>query len=88
MVEYTIKMYTDMVLVNGEATGNVRDAQGIYQERYPHRGSIAYPVPKVIERLRERCTFTVNWANCGAPRRRRTINFEEDVLHRVEETVV
>ena len=42
-------------------------------------------IPKVIQRLQERGTFTVNRADCGAPRRRHTPNFEEDVLHRVEE---
>ena len=41
---------------------------------------------KVIQQFRGRGTFTVSRADCGAPRRCRTPNFEEDVLHRVEET--
>ena len=48
--------------------------------------SIAYPVRKVTQRLRERGTFTVNRADCGASRRRHTSIIEEDVLHRIEET--
>ena len=40
-------------------------------------------IVQVIQRPRERGTFTVNRAYCGAPRRSRTPNFEE---HRVEES--
>ena len=81
MVEYTNTEYTDVVLVYGEAAGNGRAARRIYQVTQSHTLFV-----KVIQRLRERGTFTVNRADCGAPRRRRTPNFEEDVLHHVEET--
>ena len=85
MAEYTNKEYTDMVLAYGEAIGNRR--AGIYQERYQHCVSPSHTLfATVIQRLRGRGTFTVNRADCGALRRRRTHNFEEDVLHRVEET--
>ena len=87
MVEYTNTEYTDMVLVYDEVAGSGRAARRIYQERYPHRvtpSNILFA--KVIQRLRESGTFTVSRSDCGAPRRRRTPDFEEDVLHRVEET--
>ena len=34
----------------------------------------------------ERGTFTISRTDCGAPRRRTTPNFEEDILHCIEET--
>ena len=86
-VEYTNTEYTDMVLVYGEVPGNGRTARRVYQERYPHRVTPSNtPFAKVIKRLLERDTFIINRVDCGAPRRRRTPDFEEDVLHRVEET--
>ena len=76
-----------MVLVYGEAAGNGRAARRIYQERYPHRVTSSHTLfSKVIQRLRERITFTVNRADGCAPRRRRTPNFKKDGLHRVGET--
>ena len=74
-----------MVIVYVEAAGNCRAARRIYQERYPHRVTPSHTLfTKVIQQLRERGNFTVNRADCGVPRRRRTPNFEEHVLHRVE----
>ena len=70
-----------------EAAGNRRAARRIYQKRCPHRATPSHTLfTKVIQRLRERGTFTVDRADCDAPRRCRTPNFEEDELHRVEET--
>lgn len=87
MVEYTCIEYTDMVLVYGEARGNGRAARRLYEERYPNRATPSHTLfSKVVQRLRETGTFTVNRADCGAPRRRRTPNVEEGILHRVEET--
>ena len=39
----------------------------------------------MYQRATETGTFTPSRANCGAPRQRRTPEFEEDVLHLVEE---
>ena len=89
MVDYTSRPteYTVMVLVYGDAAGYGRAARRIYQKRYPHRVAPLHTLfAKVIQRLRERGTFTVNRADCGAPRRRRTPNFEENEHHRVEQT--
>ena len=87
IVEYTNTEYSDMVLVYGDAAGNRRAAHRICQERYPHHVTPSHILfAKVIQRLRERGTFTVDWADCGAPKRRCTPNFEEDLRHRVEET--
>ena len=86
MVEYTITEHTDMMLVYGEVAGNGRADRRIYQERYPHCVNPSHTLfAIVIHRLRERGTFTVNRADRGAPRRRRTPYFEEGLLHRVEE---
>ena len=41
---------------------------------------------KFIQRLQEGGTFTVNRADCGAPRKHLTPDFEEDLLHHIEET--
>ena len=76
-----------MVLVYDEAAGNGRAAHRIYQERYPHRVTPPHTLfAKVIQRVRERGTFNGNRADRGAPSRRRTPNFKEDLLHCVEET--
>ena len=79
-----------MVLVYIEAAGNGRAVHRIYQERYPHHVTPSHTlITKVIQWLWERRTFTINRADCYAPRSspHRTPNFEEDVLHRVEETL-
>ena len=87
MVEYTNTEYTDVVLVYGEAAGIGRHARRIYEECYPPRVTPSHILfAKDSQRLRERGIFTVNRADCSAPRRRRILNFEEDVLHWVEET--
>ena len=87
MVAYTNIEYTDMMLVYGEAASKGRAARPLYQERYSHHVTASHTLfAKVIQRVWETGNHTINRADCGAPRRRRTPNFEEDVLHRVEET--
>ena len=87
MFEYTNTEHTDMVLVYDEAASNGRAASRIYLDRYPHGVTPLHTLfAKVIQRPRERGTFTVNRGHCAAPSRRRTPNFEEDVLHLVEES--
>ena len=83
MVGYTNTEYTDdMVLVYGQAAGNGRAANRIYQKRYRYRATPSHtPFARVKQGLRERGTFTVNRVVCGAPRRRRTLNIEEDVTY-------
>ena len=50
-----------MTLVYIEAAGNGIAIRRIYQERYPHRLTPSHTLfAKVIQRLRERCTFTDN----------------------------
>ena len=76
-----------MVLVYGEAAGNGRAARWIYQKHYLYCVTPSHNLfTKVVQRFWESGTFTVNRADCGAPRRHCTLNFEEDVLHHVEET--
>ena len=87
MVEYTNIEYTDMMLVYDKAEGNGRAAHRSYQDHYQHRVTTLHSLfAKVIQRLREEGTFTVNRADCSAPRRHLSPNFEEDVTHHVEET--
>ena len=87
MVEYTHTEYTDMVLVQGEAARNGRAARWMYRERYAHRVTPLHTLfAKVIQLLLEIGTFNINRTDYVAPTRRRTPNFEEDVLYRIEES--
>ena len=86
IVEYTIPEYIDMVLVYGEAAGNGRVARCIYQQRYAHLVTLSLTLFRQSYSTGKRGTFTVNRADCGAPRKRCSPSYEEDVLHRVDET--
>ena len=84
MVEYTNTEYTNMVLVYGKVAGDVRAARRIYQECYLHHVTPLHTLfTKVIQWLWERGTYR---ADCGAPRKHHTPNFDEDILYPVEET--
>ena len=48
--------------------------------------SIAYPVRQSYSIAPGKRDLHRQQADCGAPRRRRTPNFQEDVLHRIENT--
>ena len=86
MNQHTFEDYANMMLVYGEAHCNGRHARRLYTARFPNR-----PIPsnrvfaKVNQRLRETGTFAVNKVNCGVARHRRTLRFEEDVLHKIEQ---
>ena len=85
MAEFTFDEYAEMLLIYGEAHRHGRRARLLYAERFPHRRVPSRTIFARLERrLRERGTFTVNRIDCGAPRRVRTPQFEEDVLRRVE----
>ena len=76
-----------MVIVYGEAADNGRAARWIYQEHYPHFVTPSHTLfAKIIQQLWDKGTFTVNRADCGAPRRHCKPNFEKDLLHCFEET--
>ncbi|KAJ4426598.1 hypothetical protein ANN_26396 [Periplaneta americana] len=74
-----------MILLYGEARGNGRAARSIYRDRYPQCPTTSHTLFAIIrQRLRERGTFTASRNDCGAPRRRRTPELEEAVLHQLE----
>lgn len=86
MVEYTFEEYTEMLIIYGEAGRNGRAAQRLYHERFPHRPTPSHNIfVRIQQRLRETGTFIPKRADCGAPQTRRTVDFEEEVLHHVEE---
>ncbi|KAJ8870773.1 hypothetical protein PR048_027072 [Dryococelus australis] len=87
MVEYTFAEYTDMILVYGAVEGDGRAVRRLYQERYPQRATPSRTLnAPVTQRLREQGTFTADRNDCGAPKRRRTPELEEAVLHHVEQS--
>ncbi|KAJ8887701.1 hypothetical protein PR048_013919 [Dryococelus australis] len=74
MVEYTFAEYTDMILVYGAAECDGRAAGRLYQERYQQRATPSHTI------------FATITNDCGAPKRRRTPELEEAVLHHVEQS--
>jgi transposase len=75
-----------MHLVYGEARGNDREAQRIYQERYPqlqlsHHTTFA----SIDRRLREYGSLEINKLTARSPRTVRTPDLEEAVLDTIEE---
>ena len=78
----TMVEYTDLVLVYGTAAGNRRAAFGL-RAFSTLCDFIANPVRQsysVIPGKRY-------GADCGAPRRRRSPNIQEDILHHIEKTL-
>ncbi|KAJ8882097.1 hypothetical protein PR048_018585 [Dryococelus australis] len=87
MAEFTFEEYTDMILVYVTAEGNEISARRLYQERYTQRAAPSYNLfVTVTQRLRGQGTFTTDRNYCGAPKRRRTPELEEAVLHHVEQS--
>ena len=86
MVEYTFGENTEMLIIYGEVRRNGRAAQRIYEERFPHRRTPSHTIfVSLQQRLRETGTFQASKADCGVPRTRRTLNFEENVLQHLDE---
>ena len=86
MEYYTFAEYADVMLLYGEARCSGRAARQLYAERYPHRRTPSHSLFAIMyQRATETGTFTPCRANCGSPRLHRTPEFEEHVLHLVEE---
>lgn len=84
-MEYSFTEQRDMIFVYGVADGNAEEARRIYAERYPNRiCPIARTFVRIYQRLGETGQLGRNPANAGAPRRVRTVDFEEAVLDHFE----
>lgn len=84
---YALNELADMHYVYGEARGNAHTAAQIYRERYPGRRHPHHSTFQTIhQRLRETGTLVVHKPDSGARRTRRTVDFEDEVLHRIRET--
>ncbi|KAB0805629.1 hypothetical protein PPYR_02599 [Photinus pyralis] len=76
----------DMHFIYGLADGNAREAVRLYAERYPNRVQPNRAQFVNIHRnLGEHGTLGRNPDVTGRPRTRRTVEFEEAVLNRIEE---
>jgi hypothetical protein len=75
-----------MNLVYGEARGNGREAQRIYQEHYPQRQlPHCTTFASIDRRLREYGSLEINKHTAGRPRTVRAPDLEETVLDTIEE---
>ena len=82
---YSYEELADMHLVYGAALCNGRDAARLYEERYPERRQPHHTTfASIHRRLRETGTLR-HPGGTGRPRTARTVEFEEEVLHCVEE---
>ena len=78
----------EMLTIKDEAGRNRRAVQLMYLECFPHHLT---PSQTILVRIRvqhyprEIGTFQAREAVCGVPRTRPTLNFEEEIHHRVEE---
>ena len=85
MVEYTFEEYIEMLIIYGEAGRNGRAAQRIYEERFPnHRAALHFRQTSRAATKNRHSTFLARKADCGAPRTRRTLNFEENLLQYID----
>ncbi|PSN30750.1 hypothetical protein C0J52_27311 [Blattella germanica] len=72
----------------GEAGRNGRAAQCMYHERFPHRHTPSHILfVRIQQRLRETGTFILKRTDCGARRKRCTVDFQKKVLHHLEENL-
>jgi hypothetical protein len=86
MNRYTLAELSVMHLVYGGAQGNGREAQRIYQERYPQQQLPHHTMFASIDRrLREYGSLQINNCTAGCPRTVRTPDFDKAVLDTIEE---
>jgi hypothetical protein len=86
MNRYTFAELSDMHLVYGEARGNGREAQRIYQERYPQRLlPHCTTFVSIDRRLRDYGSLEINKRTASSHRTVRTPDLEEAVLDTIEE---
>lgn len=76
----------DIHFVYGLANGNARLASRLYANRFPHRRHPNYKCfISIHNRLRENGKFEKDMSAAGRPRTVCLVDFEEDILHQVEE---
>lgn len=86
MSNYTCAEQTDMLLVLGFCQGNCRESVRVYRERYPDRRIPNHQTFSSVERrLRETGSLVIRSTDRGRHPLVRTIQFEEDVLQRLED---
>ena len=85
MVEYTYRIYRHCVSVRRSCRQWYSCSLDLSRTLSTSCGSIAYHVPRSYSTVPGKRYLHRQQGCYGAPRRRRTPNFEEDVLHRVEE---
>ncbi|KAI4466597.1 transposable element tc3 transposase-like protein [Holotrichia oblita] len=72
--------YADMHLRYGACNGNGDEAARKYRVCFPNR---THPTAHVFRRLDQRLRETANYRNASGPRRRRTIQVEEQIIDSV-----
>ena len=86
MEVYSNAELADAHLMYGLAYGNSRGAQRLYRERFPERRCPDRRTFEAIDhRLREHGTFKSATRDWGRPRRKRTPQLEEEILHAVDD---
>lgn len=85
-MQFMFNEYADMHMVYGYCNGNAHMAEQEYRLRFPNRRHpIGSTFQSLDQRLRETGSFLPRKANAGRPRRRRTVQLEQQVLDAVEE---
>ncbi|KAI4471479.1 helix-turn-helix domain [Holotrichia oblita] len=82
---YSFEELADMHLAYGAAQCNEKEAARLYEQRYPARRQPHHTTfASIHRRLRESGNLK-RPGGSGRPRTACTVQFEEEVLHRVEE---
>ncbi|KAJ4442444.1 hypothetical protein ANN_04030 [Periplaneta americana] len=85
MVEYTFQEYIEMLIIYGNLDIMVELHNACITNVFRIASLHHIPFCQNKQMLRETGTFKARRADCGAPRTRRTLDFEEEVLHQVEQ---
>lgn len=85
-VSNTFGEYAGMYMGFGFCNGNANMAKEEYQKGYPQRWHLSTNTYRTLDqRLRETGTFISNYHNRDKPRKRRTIQLDEQILDAVYE---
>lgn len=85
MAPYTNTEYLDMLLLYGETGQNLRAAERLYRERFPHRRHPSgNTILRVVQRVRDTGKVMPSYEGRGPERPRRVQRAEDNLLHLVE----
>ncbi|CAG9763441.1 unnamed protein product [Ceutorhynchus assimilis] len=84
-MEYSYAELADRLLIYGEAGGSERGAERLYVERFPERHQPSHAIIARIHARHHESGSVQRFVDAGQPFAVRTAEFEEAVLHHVED---